>query len=282
MGKSKRQINKFLLKGKQFVCLVFVRLYRLPALKRTLTISCALICFLSVSAQQFNSDSWLSKPHGMVTIIPTTGERNSMLMTTFSLFPRWEFTIAGYFYNHDSDPLTDDGYSSSYYAKYMFYQNKKETGGAAVKAGTGMRPGTINGENREKDAFQSYWVNFPCTIPLFNNKLSWDLMPGVTVNHNYGESKTTAWGATYSTRMGWYPFDPRWSLVGEVFGTAGEAEAIPEYKIGLRWEPSQYAVFAVTYGQEFAGNNGAGFEVGIMLFSPPFVCFNGCNKGKKK
>src|SRR5215218_1137096 len=93
-------------------------------------------------------------------------------------------------------------------------------------------------------------------------------MPGVTVNHNYGQSKTTAWGTTYSTRMGWYPFDPRWSLVGEVFGTTGEAEAIPEYKIGLRWEPSQYAVFALSYGQEFKGSNGAGFEVSIMLFSP--------------
>src|SRR6188508_717242 len=78
--------------------------------------------------QQFNSDSWLSKPHGMVTIIPTTGERNSMLMTTYSLFPKWEFTIAGYMYNSDGDRLTADGYSASLYAKYMFYQNKKETG----------------------------------------------------------------------------------------------------------------------------------------------------------
>jgi hypothetical protein len=229
-------------------------------------------------AQQYNSDSWLSKPHGMATIIPTVGQRNSMIMTTFSLFPKWEFTIAGYFYNDDKNPLTDDGYSATIYAKYMIYQNKKETGGAAVKAGTGMFPGTINGEDRAKDAFKTYWVNFPCTIPFFNNKISWDLMPGASVTKNYGPDSTTAWGFTYSTRVAWYPFDYKWSLVGEVFGTEGGVTAIPEYKIGVRWEPSQYAVFAITYGQEFNGTGGAGFEFGIMLFSPPFLCFKGCNK----
>lgn len=233
-------------------------------------------------AQQFNSDSWLSKTHGTVTIIPTIGERNSMLMTTYSLFPKWEFTIAGYLYNNDGNPLTDDGYSASLYAKYMFYQNKKETGGASVKAGTGMKPGTINGEDKNKNAFQSYWINFPCTVPFFNNKLSLDLMPGASVTRNYGQQETTAWGFTYSTRLAYYPFDPRWSAVGEVFGTEGEQKAIPEYKFGIRWEPSQYAVFAVTYGQEFNGKEGAGFEFGIMLFSPPFVCFNGCGNSRKK
>ena len=88
-----------------------------------------------VFSQQFNSDSWLSKPHGMVTIIPTWGERNSMLMTTFSLFPKWEFTTALYQYNNDGNPLTDDGHSSTIYGKYMFYENKTQTGGASVKAG---------------------------------------------------------------------------------------------------------------------------------------------------
>jgi hypothetical protein len=241
-----------------------------------------LLLNLETNAQQFNSDSWVSKAHGTITIIPTTGERNSMLMTTYSLFPKWEFTIAGYFYNDDDNTLTDDGYSASLYAKYMFYQNKKQTGGAAVKAGTGMKPGTINGENREKDAFQSYWINFPSTIPFFNNKLSLDLMPGASATRNYGQGDSLAWAFTYSTRAAWYPFDYKWSLVGEVFGTEGQATAIPEYKIGIRWEPSQYAVFALTYGQEFTAKQGAGFEIGIMLFTPPFACFGGCNKAKKK
>jgi len=250
--------------------------------KTSFLILCMATIFIETSfAQQFNSDSWLSKQHGTVTIIPTVGERNSMLMTTYSLFPKWEFTIAGYLYNNDSNPLTDDGYSASLYAKYMFYQNKKETGGASVKAGTGMKPGTINGEDKNKNAFQSYWINFPCTVPFFKNKLSWDLMPGASVTRNYGQQETTAWGFTYSTRLAYYPFDPRWSAVGEVFGTEGQQTAIPEYKFGIRWEPSQYAVFAITYGQEFNGKEGAGFELGIMLFTPPFACFSGCGRAKK-
>src|SRR3954469_3370860 len=85
-----------------------------------------------IDAQQFNSDSWISKAHGTITLIPTFGQRNSMLMNTYSLFPKWEFTIAAYLYNDDGDPLTDDGYSASLYAKYMFYENKAKTGGAAV------------------------------------------------------------------------------------------------------------------------------------------------------
>src|SRR6476659_10181887 len=98
-----------------------------------------MVLFLSeTKAQQFNSDSWLSKAHGTITLIPTYGQRNSMLMNTYSLFQKWEFTIAAYLYNDDGDPLTDDGYSASFYAKYMFYENKARTGGAAVKAGTGM------------------------------------------------------------------------------------------------------------------------------------------------
>jgi hypothetical protein len=163
----------------------FKRLFNLKCVKVKFSY---LVLFISVHlhAQQYNSDSWLSKAHGTITIIPTIGERNSMLMTTFSLFPKWEFTIAMYQYNDDGDPLTDDGYSSSLYGKYMFYENKDATGGVSVKAGTGMFPGTINGEDRTKDAFQTFWVNFPCTIPFFNNKLSWDLMPGASVTRNYG------------------------------------------------------------------------------------------------
>ncbi|MCU7549397.1 hypothetical protein OCK74_09745 [Chitinophagaceae bacterium LB-8] len=38
----------------------------------------------------------------------------------------------------------------------------------------------------------------------------------------------------------------------------------------------------VTHGQEFNGNLGAGFEFGIMLFTPQFACFGGCNKDAKQ
>src|SRR5215510_9167206 len=148
------------------------------------------------NAQQFNSDSWLSKPHGTITIIPTLGERNSMLMNTYSLFPRWEFTMAAYLYNNDNDPTTNDGYSTSFYGKYMFYQNKDATGGAAVKAGTGLLPGTLDGEDRSKDAFKTYWMNFPTTIPFRKNTFSLDLMPGFSMTRHYGGEKNTAYAFT--------------------------------------------------------------------------------------
>lgn len=244
----------------------------LPSILKRISFFCAGIFWAgSTFAQQYNSDSWISKPHGMITIIPTIGQRNTMIMTTYSLIPKWEFTCALYAYNSDGDSRTDDGHSASLYAKYMFYQNKSETGGAAVKFGTGMFPGTIDAENRTDDAFRTFWMNVPVTIPFLNNHLSWDIMPGATVSRNYGTDQSTAWGFTYSTRLAWYPFDYKWALVGEIFGTEGEVNAIPEYKIGVRWEPSQYITYAMTYGQEFTDNNGAGFEFGIMIFTPPFL-----------
>ena len=242
---------------------------------------CSTLTTDSVNGQQFNSDSYLSKAWGTITLIPTIGRRSSMLMNTYSLFPKWEFTMAAYLYNNDKDPLTNDGYSASLYAKYMFYENKEKTGGFAAKAGTGTRPGTLDAEFRVKDAFKTYWINTPATIPLFKNTVSVDLMPGVSSTINYGDSGNVAWAFTYSGRIAWYPIGPKASLVGEVYGAAGETGTIPEYKVGLRWEPSQYAVFALTYGHEFNGSQGAGFEFGIMLFTPPFACIGGCQPKQK-
>jgi len=222
------------------------------------------------SAQQFNSDNYLSKPHGVATIILTAGERNTMMMTTFSLFPRWEFTAAAYIFNTDDDPKTADGYSTSYYAKYMIFENEAKTGGVAVKAGTGLEPGYVEDNNILKDAFKTYWMNSPVTLALFNNKLSWDIMPGASVTKDFGEGGTTVGAFTYTTRLAWYPTNPELALVGEIYGAKGQTESKPEYRAGLRWEPSQHAVFALTYDDEFEGNNGGGVEFGIMLFTDPF------------
>lgn len=221
-------------------------------------------------AQQFNSDNYLSKPHGVATIILTAGERNDMFMSTFSLFPRWEFTAAAYVYNVDNDPATDDGYSTSYYAKYMFYENAAKTGGGAIKAGTGMDPGYITSYGLQ-DAFQTYWMNTPATLPFLNNKLQMDLMPGASYSRSRGSDTDGGWAFTYSTRLAWYPRNMETSLVGEVFGAEGDVRSIPEYKVGIRWEPNVYTVLALSYGHEFDGDLGAGFEFGVMLFTPPFL-----------
>jgi hypothetical protein len=242
-----------------------IRLLAVPLLALfTLTASPAL-------AQQYNSDNYLSKPHGVATIILTTGERNSMWMTTFSLLPRWEFTAAAYVFYEAGDPRISNGYSTSYYAKYMIHENKAQTGGVAVKAGTGLEPGYLNASVGLEDAFKTYWMNAPVTVPFLDNKLSWDAMPGASMTREFGEGGTTVGAFTYATRLAWYPVNPAWSVVGEVYGSEGQTEAIPEYRVGLRWEPSPHAVFALTYDDEFDGSNGAGVELGIMLFTPPFA-----------
>lgn len=242
------------------------------------TLVCTLLIFAEkVQAQQYNSDSFLSKPHGTMTIIPTVGQRSSMIMNTISLFPKWELTYAMYAYHKDRDLLTDDGHSSSFYAKYMFYENKTHDGGAAVKFGTGLFPGLIQNEDKDSDAFTTYWVNFPTTIPLFET-LSWDIIPGTSYTRPESNDQSKGWGFTYSTRLAYYPFAPNWGIVGEAFGTEGQRTSPAEYRIGVRWEKSANTVFALTYGEQFNGAAGAGIEFGVMLFTPQFACLGKCKK----
>jgi hypothetical protein len=176
----------------------------------------------------------------------------------------------------DKSRFTDDGYSLSLYAKYMFYENEDKTGGFAIKAGRGLDPGYQDGENKIQDASATYWTNAPFTIPFFNNKLSFDGMPGASMTLNYGDNESTAYAFTYSTRLAYYPINFKWALVGECFGSEGEVTSDPEYRGGLRWEPSQYLNAAFTYGAKFNGDKGAGFEIGLMIFSPKFACIGKC------
>ena len=237
------------------------------------------ICALAgrpAGAQQFNSDSYISKPHGMVTSILTTGEHTTMYMMTFSLSPNWEFTAAGYVFNTDADRTTGEGSQGSLYAKYMFYENEAKTGGFAVKGGTGMKPSYILDGVGFQSSSQSWWMNSVATIPFFDNKLSWDIQPGFSVTPNAGGTGNDKWAFTYSTRLAWYPKGPVWAIVGEAFGATGEAYLDPEYNVGLRYEPNAHVNIALTYGAKFNGSTGQGFQIGVMLFSPPFLCFSGC------
>jgi hypothetical protein len=252
---------------------------RLPPAFRSTTgtglVACALLAWSPASAQQFNSDNYLSKPAGISTIILTMGQQSDMVMTTFSLLPRWEFTYAVYVFNSDQDRATDDGYSTSLYFKYMLAENTAKTGGLAFKGGTGMEPGYLTSVGLE-NAFQTWWVNAPLTLPFYDNRLSWDLMPGGSYTFDSGTSEELGWSFTYSTRLAWYPKGPKTAIVGEVFGGVGQVETPAEFKTGLRWEPTQHATFALTYGQEFTSHLGAGWQLGMMLFTPPYFCIKGC------
>lgn len=69
-------------------------------------------------------------------------------------FPNWEFTAAAYVFHENNDRKVSNGYSTSYYVKYMFYENDAKTGGFAMKGGTGLEPGYLGGVGLE-DAFKT-------------------------------------------------------------------------------------------------------------------------------
>ena len=238
----------------------------------TLFCSCALISSPAL-AQQFNSDNYLSKPHGVATLIVTGGQQSQTWMTTVSLFPNWELTAAAYLFNNDQDRTTGDGSSTSFYAKWMLHENKEKTGGFAVKFGGGMKPSYVIDGTSFSSTTKTYWTNAPLTLPFLDNRLSWDIMPGASVTHD----EDNAWALTYSTRLAWYPMSPKLALVGEVYGAEGEADLSPEYKAGVRWEPNAWANIALTYGNTFDNTpGGARLELGVMLFSTPFACIGPC------
>ena len=155
-------------------------------------------------------------------------------------------------------------------------QNKAKTGGIAFKFGLGQQPSYVVDGTGFEGASQTLWVNAPLTLPFLSNILSWDIMLGASVTRNYGDDEATVGAFTYSTRLAWYPKSPKLAVVGEVYGAEGAAKLTPEYGAGLRWEPTTWANIAFTYGGTFNGMQGSGFEIGVMLFSPPFACFGPC------
>ena len=230
-----------------------------------------LFCFSpNLKAQQFNSDNYLTMPHGTGTFVLTTGERNSGMVSSFALIKNFEFFAQAFLFRDGRVDNYSQHFTTTVYAKYMFWVNEANTGGAAAFLGFGKSPG-FYAQDRYLPLHKNYWTAIPVTIPFFNNTISWDIMPGALVDLDYGNNKETAWGFTYSTRVAVYKVIPKTAIVGEVFGTEGKAYSKPEYKVGLRWEPNSFIVPAISYGACFDGSPGAGFEIGVVIFSPSFL-----------
>lgn len=219
-------------------------------------------------SQQFNSDNWWMLPVGVGMGIATIGERYSIMYLGYGFAKDWEIDIAPTIYSEDKVTGTAARYSTTAYVKHLLWENQVQTGGVAVMAGIGQSPGYYQAGIKTED-FESYWATFPWTVPLFDNTISWDIMPGVTYNKEYGINKVTATGLSYSTRVAIYKIIPKSSIVGEVFGVTGEAKAQPQYKVGVRYE-SKYLVAALSYGDGLEDNRGAGWEIGIMVFTLPW------------
>ena len=131
--------------------------------------------------------------------------------------------------------------------------------------GTGINPGHLE-KGVVTDTLQSWWANAVYTVPFLGDLVSWDLLPGFVVNLDHDQSDETAWGMTYSSRAAVYKLVPQSAIVGEVFGTTGEAYAEPTYRVGVRWE-SPRIIVAATYGDSFNGSGSPGFELGIMMLT---------------
>jgi len=224
----------------------------------------------TAQAQQFNSDNYLTMPHGTGTFILTAGERNATMYSVFAVLPGVELNFQTSLFWEDKSANSPQHFTTNIFGKYMFWVNKAKNGGAAIFLGIGKSPGFFS-ESEYSAMQKNYWTALPVTFPLFNNTISWDIMPGAMVNFDYGNNGETAWGFTYSTRIAIYKVIPKTAIVGELYGTEGEAYSKPEYKVGLRWEPNSYIVPAITYGACFDGSPGAGFELGVMIFTPQFL-----------
>jgi hypothetical protein len=189
---------------------------------------------------------------------------------TFALLPGFELNFQSTLFWEDKANNYPQHFSTNIFGKYMFWVNKNNNGGAAVFLGLGRSPGFYT-QGDYTALHRNYWTALPLTIPFFKGAVSWDIMPGALVDLDYGNNKETAWGFTYGTRVAIYKIIPKTAIVGELYGTSGEAYSAPEYKVGLRWEPNDYIVPAVSYGAQLDGSKGAGFEIGVIIFSPQFL-----------
>lgn len=215
-------------------------------------------------AQQFNSDNYWTTPKGMSTVIVTSGQRHTLFLDTFSLFKRWEFTLGGTAFREDKDNDRAAYYQLTTYAKYTLFENQAKNGGAAVKFGTGTRPGYYQLSDLTDD-LKEYWAEFPITFAFHGDDLLLDLIPGGVINNNPGFEEDTATGFTYSSRLAIYKIIPRCAVVGEFFGTEGEAYSPMQYKTGVRWESPAF-ILSFSYGDGLKGNNGAGLEIGFISY----------------
>jgi hypothetical protein len=227
------------------------------------------------SAQQFNSDNYLTMPQGTATFLITHGERNSSLLSSFALAKNWEFFAGANLFWKNAVSDSVDHFSTTLYAKYMFVENAAKTGGFAVMGGVGGTPGYYE-RGELTNSFRTYWAAAPLTLPFVKGRVLWDLMPGFEVDLDRGPEGDVSWSSTYSTRVAVYGIIPSSAIVAEVYGSKGQGVAQAEYKAGVRWEPTPSFALAATYGSAIDDPGGAGFEVGFLLFTPRFLCRGGC------
>ncbi len=84
-------------------------------------------------------------------------------------------------------------------------------------------------------------------------------------------------GVSLIQRLAIYKVIPNTAIVGEVYGSAGQISAKPEFNAGLRWEPYDQLNVALTWGNSSDRSSGPDFQLGVHLYAPKFVC-KGCRR----
>lgn len=228
----------------------------------------------SSTAQQFNGDNQWVAPHGVATLAGTVGEEYSQAYLVAALVPEWEFNLQATHYYEDPEDDSDNFDVANIYVKHRLSQNEAGTTGYAFFLGTGIFP-----DHRElgerMQAFESWYAMGVGTFGFLDDKVLLDVVPGVVANTDQGVDGDTAWGFTYTSRVAVYGVIPSSAIVAEAFGTTGEAESEPGYRVGVRWESPKWVV-AATFSERFDGKGGAGFELGFLYFTDARFCFGGC------
>jgi len=230
------------------------------------------------SAQQFNGDNQWTAPHGVATFVLTVGQEYSTALAVAALLPDTEFNLGVTRFVDEPLDRTDAHYSGIFYVKRRLTENEAGNAGWSVSVGTGVDPSHLEA-GTVTDSFQSWFVNTSYTLAFRDGDVTWDLLPGVMVNLDTDQSGEDAWGMTWCSRAAIYKIIPQSAIVGEVFGTAGEAYAEPSYRVGVRWESSRVVV-AATYGNSFSGAGSPRFEIGAIFFTNQlkFLCLGKCQE----
>ena len=229
---------------------------------------------IPLGAQQFAGDNQWTAPHGVGTFAATAGEEYAQLYAIAALWPEWEFNAQFSMYYDDPTDGTGSYTAVNLYLKRRLWENDAETAGYSVVFGTGLYPEHLE-HGTVATAFHSWWFMGTATYGFVQDRVLLDILPGASVNLDQGQTGETVWNFTYSSRVAVYGVVPQSALVGEVFGSAGEASAEPAYRAGVRWE-SPRLIIAGTYAAAFDGSPFAGFEIGLIYFTDPIFCFGGC------
>lgn len=224
-----------------------------------------------VSAQQFAGDNQWVAPHGVGTFLLTLGQEYSNFMAVAALLPETEFNLGVTRFTDKPLELTEGHYSGIFYVKRRLMQNEAENAGWAVSVGTGIDPSHLEAGTRT-DTFRSWFANTSYTFAFLGGDVTWDVIPGVTLNLDKDQDNEAAWGMTWVSRAAAYKLIPQSAIVGEVFGTIGEAYADPSYRVGVRWESSRVVV-AGTYGNSFSGSGSPRFEIGAFVLTNQLKIF---------